>query len=186
MTDFYYNDVGSWRKVKELYYNDVATWRKIKEGWYNDSGVWRKVWSGVGVPAITDHSGVGGDLSSQAAYRNDGTLALNGAVQSGEWLTSSPNVVQSTDSAAYDIMFTYISGPNPTSGNANAGGATKSGSPYATWLNLATTRSITVTAYAGQISETGGGVLAFSVAIRPAGGGATLASCNISLSCATA
>ena len=142
---------------------------------------------GAAVPALSSRS-FSGSPSASASFRNDGTLVLADSggstlTASGEWLTSSPGTVTSAICAAYDIQFTYVSGPNPRSGSTGGGGATKSGDAYATWLNLATTRGIFVSAYIGTVNETGSGTLVFDAAIRPAGGGATLATGRITLIC---
>lgn len=143
--------------------------------------------SGAAVPALSSRT-FSGSPSASAAFRNDGTLVLTDSggsalTANGEWLTSSPGTVSSAVCAAYDIEFTYVSGPNPRSGNTVVGGATKSGDAYATWLNLATTRGIYISAYTGTSGDTGGGTLVFDAAIRPAGGGATLATGRITLIC---
>jgi hypothetical protein len=187
MAELHYKDGGTWRKAKELHYKDGGTWRKLKEVWYRDAGVWRRVHSGIGVPALSNRSFGGGEVTAICRFNNDGTLSFeddsSSPVITGEWLSSSPGTFSSSEAGAWDVMFTYVSGPNPTSGGANTGGATKSGAAYGAWLNLSSTRQINVGAYMGLITGTGGGTLVFDAAIRPAGGGATLATGRITLVC---
>lgn len=185
MAAFWFNDAGTWRKAAAVWLNDASTWRKAKAIWFNDAGTWRKVFTSA-APALNNRS-VAGDAAATASFRNDGTLVLTDNTGTytvtGEWLSGSPGTVTSAEAGAFDIQFTYVSGPNTHSGTTGNGGADKSGDAYATWLNLATTRSITVAAYIGTISGTGGGTLVFDAAIRPAGGGSTLASARFTLSC---
>lgn len=136
----------------------------------------------IGSPALSAHN-FGGDNFMSCTFGNDGTLKFqdaNGPVSaSHEWMSGSG--ASSSDCSAYEIVFTYVSGPNLSSGTTGAGGAIKSGEPYATALNLATSRSITISARQGTISGSGGGTLVFDAAIRPAGGGTNLASARMTI-----
>lgn len=185
MSEFWFND-GTPRKARELYFNDGSV-RKLKEAWFNDGTSVRKVYSGVGSPALTAHTLSG--ISAAVNFRNDGTLNLVddfNVITAGQWLTSSPTTVLSTDSAAWDVIFTYVSGPNPTSGTANTGIVAKHGDAYGTALNLSTTRSISLVGTTGLISGSYGGSLRFTADIHPTGSGTILASATFTLNIASA
>lgn len=115
--------------------------------------------------ALTAHSVLASNEGSQAAagvrISNDGVLRriLNASVDApwaGEWLLGG-------SAADYDVRWTTTSGSLSTGSNG-------------VWENAGTTRTWTRTrGVAGSIKCTG------TLEIRPAGGGATLASANISL-----
>jgi hypothetical protein len=122
----------------------------------------------TGTVAMTNIEDVLGEPTGTIAFQNDGRILINGnTTQPGEWLTTSPGLVGSDIADDFEILFTYISGPNTTTGNGTTGGATKSGSTYGSWFNLGATRSISLTAFQG-VSGNGSGVLRFSAQIRRA------------------
>ena len=175
-------DAGVWKPIQHLWVKSASVWKDVQNGYVKDAGTWKKFFSLAPNPALTSHSFTGSPAAI-ASFNNDGTLTLidSNLLVSGQWLTSSPATVSSLVCALYDIQFTYVSGPNRHSGSVGAGGADKSGDGYAIWFNLATTRSISLTAYAGTISGNGSGTLVFTADIRPAGGGATLATGTFTL-----
>lgn len=178
---------GVWKPFQHIWIKSAGVWKDVQNAYVRDAGTWKKFFSIAPTPALTNRS-LTGSPTAVISFNNDGTLTLidsGGATTTvtGQWLTSSPATVSSLVCALYDIQFTYVSGPNTHSGSTGGGGADKSGVGYAIWFNLATTRSIAVTAYLGTISGTGGDTLVFDAAIRPAGGGATIASARFTLVC---
>jgi hypothetical protein len=183
MSAFWTNAAGTWRKAKEVWFNDAGTWRKAKKIYYNQAGTWRLVFQG-GIPFLSTLT-MGGD-SVSVQFRNDGTLhivesGVDLGPTTGQWLTSSPSTITSAETAAWEVRFTWVSGPHDTAGTTNAGRTTKSGAAYDTWLSLGTTQSINFTGTPGTISGSFGGTLVFDAEIRLAGGGATLASARFTL-----
>lgn len=132
-----------------------------------------------------------GDPDAEIRFASDGTLqriesgGLSGIII-GQWLTSSPGTVSTGTAGQYDVTFTYVSGPNVTSGSPKFGGATKSGNAYSTALNLMSDKYIKLTAYPGWFSGTGSGALVFDAVITPLGGGPALASARFILNASTA
>jgi hypothetical protein len=175
---------GAFRTPGHVYAKSGGVWRDCTKVHVRSGGVWRQTFaSGGGVPALTDHTEGGTSISAQ--FLNNGSLNFHDSdgpidrPSSGQWLTTSP--VASTITALYDVMFTYVSGPNPSTGNSKSGIVNKGGDAYATWLNLASTRFISLSAIPGTLSGSAGGTLVFDVAIRPAGGGSNLATCRVTL-----
>lgn len=183
MAQTYPKTSGVFRSPSHIYAKSGGVWRDCSRVWMKVAGVWVPVFNrGGGSVVLTAHTEGGEYIVAQ--FKNNGLLNFHDNVgpidrpASGEWLTSNPDTV---GAANYDVMFTYVSGPNPTAGSSKTGLVTKTGDAYGTWLNLATTRQIGLQAIAGTISGSAGGTLVFTAAIRPAGGGATLASANITL-----
>lgn len=79
-TEFWYNDAGTFRKMKEVWYNDAGTWRKAKEVWYNDAGTWRKVFVGATPFLVSRTVSTQGDAVNSATANSGITLASNGAL----------------------------------------------------------------------------------------------------------
>ena len=171
---------GIWAPIQHIWVKSAGIWNDVQKAFVKDAGVWKLFFSRSSIPALSNQAIVGGP-SVTVSFNNDGTLTKYESgggttiTVTGQWLTSSPATVSSAVCAAYDVMFTYTSGPNPNSGTPQNGGATKSGSGYGVWFNLATTRSISLGAYPGSISGDGNGILRYTADIRPAGGGAILA-----------
>lgn len=120
--------------------------------------------------AITDQTETKGSLDpadARAGYRllNTGSAesgtgegSISYSAISGEWLVSG-------SASGYDVRATLNSGSLDT-------GTTGS------WLNLGTSRAWTVV-----VTEVGSQSANLTIEIRPAGGGATLASATVTLNC---
>ena len=180
-------DAGVWKPFKRIWVKSAGVWKDTQNAYIKDAGTWKRFFSLAPIPALTNRTFVGSPAAT-ASFNNNGTLTLidSGGITdtvTGQWLTSSPATVSAAICSAYDIMFTYVSGPNPSSGTTGDGGANKSGAGYDIWFNLANTRSISVAARLGTISGIGSGTLVFTASIRPAGGGVILATGTVTLNC---
>jgi hypothetical protein len=165
-TELHVYDSAVWRQATSVHVNDGGTWRTIDEIYVNDGGTWRLVFDAVTLGASLPGSLTVADtqVSPSIAYATvtflaDGTYSTtgNGSDAGGTWITSGT-------AADFDIMFESISGTL----NAGAGLAD-------TWTNMAS--AVT------WGNETAGGSLSFTgtIRIRPAGGGADLDSCPVSI-----
>ena len=132
MAGIFYQDGGSLRTGTALLYQDGGSLRTITEAWIQDGANLRKFWPAALV-ALTNHSitTLAGGGTATATFTMDNTGAASGVgtsgggTYSGEWMLVGP-------ASAYDVRFTI------TSGALNSGTA-------GAWLNLATSRSWTVT-----------------------------------------
>ena len=137
MPGFYYQDGANLRTMSQVYYQDGANLRTITEAWYQDGANLRKVWpvfnqlSSVEVESLTLAPAT---ASSGIIVTNTGQVQLNtGSVVFG----SLPQTWLSSGSAGdYDVRFAEIS--------RTPGGLVVSNSAMDTWLNLATSRTISV------------------------------------------
>lgn len=151
------------------------------------SGTWTVGYShtagSIGSPALSNKN-VGGESFVNVKWNSDGTLTIDpgsgAVVYGGEWMSGSG--ATAAQCSAYELVLTYVSGANTQSGTNNSGGARKTGAPYGTALNLGTQQSIQLAAFQGLVTGSGAGTLVFDAIIRPAGGGATLASARYTLS----
>ncbi len=126
--------------------------------------------------------------SGRITFASDGTLQTyaqySGApadIISGEWLTSSPGTVSNGTSGAYDITFTYVSGPNPQTGGFISGRATKTGAAYGVALNLGTDRYIQLESTLGSDGTSPNGTLVFDAVISETGTGVVLDSARYTI-----
>lgn len=140
--------------------------------------------------SLTNHSFANETPQVQVQFTNGGLLQFRYSgtaawtTLAAEWTTGSPTNITTETADNYEALFTYSSGPNPTSGTTNNGGANRGfigGATFGTWMNLGTTRGVTLTAYPGLITEVGSGTLVFSVAIRLVGTTTDLDTCSISM-----
>jgi hypothetical protein len=121
-----YSDGGTNRAITSITYGDAGTNRTIREIWYGDGGTNRLVFAAINL------LGLDPTIAGPAPGPNNAVYTLTSAgseqatgVSSNTWLISGVG-------ADYDVMMTLNSGTSPT------------GSALATWLNLGSNRSWTV------------------------------------------
>ena len=137
-----------------------GVWVNPAAVWVRASGAWVKVWPNIAVylanmqadDAIPPPGPAGASITMNA-----GGYAYENATSVFQWLKSGA-------ASDYDVMFSAIAG------------ATPSGSATGSWLNLGTTRSWSLSQSVGGRKYCTG-----TLSIRPAGGGATLATCTVSI-----
>lgn len=141
MPQIVYQEGGSQRNFSYVYYQEGASQRNIIAAYYQDGATLRQIWPAAGVMLNAHSIGAtrtgAGVISATFDMLNTGvaqgsavgTATFGTGIYTPEWMLTGP-------ASAYDVMWT-------NSGSAVTGSAT------GTWLNLATSRSWTLTAPPG-------------------------------------
>lgn len=161
------NVSGTWKDIDACSVNVSGTWRTVAEIHANVSGTWKKVWPPLGAVSLDDPRTVTRAVLSPASatvyYSLNSNGLLYGGASTGAYLENWLDEPALYDTADYEVRFTHVSG-------------TVLAGPYNTWLNLGTTRTLSMTQ-----SVVGTQQSVLDVEIRPAGGGSVLTSSRVTM-----